>query len=111
MKDLDTFKFAESGVDETQIKTLDEGDFLMAKQNLIFMGGSGSGKSHLAGSMGLNLIRPGHKAISWNLVDLVNELEKEKAAGLSGNIAKKMAKFSLIILDERGYLPFSQQGA
>lgn len=111
LKDLDTFNFTESSVDEIQIKTLYEGDFLTAKQNIILMGGSGTGKSHLAASIGLSLIRQGYKVRSWNLVDLVNELEKEKAAGLAGSIAMKMSKFSLIILDEMGYLPFSKQGA
>lgn len=111
LKDLDTFNFTESSVDQIQINTLYAGDFLTAKQNIILMGGSGTGKSHLAASIGLSLIRQGYKVRSWNLVDLVNELEKEKAAGLAGSIARKMSKFSLIILDEMGYLPFSKQGA
>ena len=111
LKDLDTFNFAESAVDEAAMRNLYEGDFLGPKQNIIFMGGSGTGKSHLAGSIGLSLIRQGYKVRFWNLVDLVNELEKEKASGLAGNIARRMDKFSLIILDEMGYLPFSKQGA
>lgn len=111
IKDLDTFNFAESSVDEIQIKTLYEGDFLNLKQNIIFMGGSGTGKSHLATGIGLSLIRQGYKVKFWDLVDLVNELEKEQSAGLAGTIARKMAKFSLIILDEMGYLPFSKEGA
>ena len=75
------------------------------------MGGSGTGKTHLASSIGLNLIKQGLKVKFWNLVDLVNELEKETEQGKTGDIMKKTSFFSLVILDELGYLPFSKTGA
>ena len=59
----------------------------------------------------MNLIRKGHKVRFWNLVDLVNELEKEKEQGKAGDIMRKMSRFSVMILDELGYLPFSKLGA
>lgn len=111
IKDLDTFDFTESHVDETMIRHLYEGDILKSRKNIIFMGGSGTGKTHLASSIGLNIIRKGHKVKFWNLIDLVNELEKEKEEGKAGNMIQKMSKFSLMILDELGYLPFSKNGA
>jgi DNA replication protein DnaC len=111
LKDLDNFKFSEASVDESKIKSLYDGDFIKEKKNIIFMGGSGTGKTHLATSIGINCIRQGYKVRFWNLVDLVNELEKEKETLKTGNIAKKMNAFSLIILDEMGYLPFSKNGA
>ena len=111
IKDLDTFDFTESHVDETMIRHLYEGDILKSRKNIIFMGGSGTGKTHLASSIGLNMIRKGHKVKFWNLIDLVNELEKEKEEGKAGNMVQKMSKFSLMILDELGYLPFSKNGA
>jgi DNA replication protein DnaC len=111
IKDLDTFDFKESHVDETMIRHLYEGDILKGRKNIIFMGGSGTGKTHLASSIGLNMIRKGHKVKFWNLIDLVNELEKEKEEGKAGNMVQKMSKFSLMILDELGYLPFSKNGA
>lgn len=111
IKDLDTFDFKESHVDETMLRHLYEGDILKNRKNIIFMGGSGTGKTHLASSIGLNMIRKGHKVKFWNLIDLVNELEKEKEEGKAGNMVQKMSKFSLMILDELGYLPFSKNGA
>ena len=75
------------------------------------MGGSGTGKTHLATSIGMSVIRRGYKVKFWNLVDLVNALEQEKEQGNAGLIAKKMSYFSMIILDELGYLPFSKIGA
>lgn len=111
LKDMDAFNFQESKVDEVTIRHLYEGDFIREYKNIVFMGGSGSGKTHLATSIGLSLIRQGFKVRFWNLVDLVNELEKEKEQGRAGEIARKMNYFSLIILDEMGYLPFSKPGA
>jgi len=111
IKDLDTFCFKESAVDEAMLKHLYEGDFLRESKNIVFMGGSGTGKTHLATSIGINLIRKGKKVRFWNLIDLVNELEKEKEQGKAGEIMHRMNRFSLIILDELGYLPFSRTGA
>jgi DNA replication protein DnaC len=116
VKDLDAFDFSESAVDETLIRSLYEGESLRGKnliapKNVIFMGGSGTGKTHLASAIGLSMIRKGHKVKFWNLTDLVNALEKEKNEGEPGVIARKMSKFKLMILDELGYLPFSKDGA
>lgn len=111
IKDLDNFKFGESGADEVTIRHLYDGGFLTENKNIVFMGASGTGKTHLAVSIAMNLIRQGCKARFWNLVDLVNTLEKEKEQGRSGDLAKKMNAYSLIVLDELGYLPFSKDGA
>jgi DNA replication protein DnaC len=111
VKDLDNFEFKESKVDEEQVRHLYDGDFVKENKNIIFMGGSGTGKTHLASAIGLNLIKQGHKVKFWNLVDLVNELEQEQEQRRTGEIKRRMRKFSLIILDELGYLPFSKNGA
>ena len=111
LKDLDTFNFKESRVDEITVRHLYDGDFIKEHKNIVLMGGSGTGKTHLATSIGFNLIRQGCKVKFWNLVDLVNELEKEKEQGRAGELKKKMSYFSLVILDELGYLPFSKAGA
>jgi len=111
IKDLDAFKFGESSVDEGVVRRLYDGDFLKEKKNVVFMGGSGTGKTHLATSIGVNLVRQGHKVRFWNLVDLVNELEQEKESHRPGSVRKKLKGYSLVILDELGYLPFTAQGA
>ncbi len=110
LKDLDTFSFNESAIDEATIRRLYEGEFLKDRKNIIFMGGSGTGKTHLAISIGMNLIRSGYRVKYWNLVDLVNELEKEKETGKTGELMKRMKAYSLVLLDELGYLPFSKNG-
>ena len=111
IKDLDTFKFEDSKVDEITVKNLYDGDFLKECKNIVFMGGSGTGKTHLATAIGLNLIKHGHKVRFWNTVELTNELEKEKVQGKTGDIKKRLRFYSLMILDELGYLPFTKDGA
>jgi len=111
LKDLDTFDFNDSKINEQLIRELYSGTFATDKKNIIFMGSSGTGKTHLAISIGLHIIRQGYNVRFWNLVDLVNELEKEKELKNAGDIAKLLKKNSLIILDEMGYLPFSKTGA
>lgn len=111
VKDLDTYKFGESTVDEAVVKRLYDGDFVREKKNIVLIGGSGTGKTHLATSIGLSLIWQGYKVKFWNLVDLVNELEREKEQGKTGSLQRRMKYFSLVILDELGYLPFTAQGA
>lgn len=111
-KELDTFDFTASGVDETQIRTLCEGTPLGDEaSNLIFVGGSGTGKSHMAAAITLAHARNGSKALWCNVVDLVNDLEREHAAGEAGNISKRLQRLDLVALDELGYLPFSKTGA
>src|ERR1035437_530656 len=111
VKDLDVFKFDEAAVDESVVRRLYDGEFIKEKKNVVFMGASGTGKTHLATSIGLNLIRQGHKVRFWNLVDLVNELEREKEEHKPGGVQRKLKGYSLVILDELGYLPFTTQGA
>jgi DNA replication protein DnaC len=111
LKDLDNFDFDQASVHEDQLRSLYEGDFLDDHTNLIFVGGTGTGKTHLAIAIAAQVVRNGSKARFYNLVDLANELEQEKLAGLAGKITARLVRFDLVILDELGYLPFSKNGS
>jgi len=111
MKALDTFNFGEAAVDEQQIRSLYEGDFLENHSNLIFVGGTGTGKTHLAIAIAAQTIREGARAKFYNLVDLANELEQEKLVGNGGKITARLVRLDLVVLDELGYLPFSKIGS
>jgi DNA replication protein DnaC len=110
IKDLDRFDFGSSPVDEVQIHSLMEGRFLAEHGNIILVGGTGTGKTHLAVAMGRQAIRNGKKGRFFNLVDLVNRLEQEKLANRSGKLAESMIRQDFVVLDELGYLPFSKSG-
>lgn len=110
-KDLDTFNFNDACVDERQIRSLYEGEFVEQHTNLIFVGGTGTGKTHLAIAIAAQAVRNGSRARFYNLVDLANDLEKEKLEGEGGKIANILGRFDLVVLDELGYLPFSKNGS
>jgi DNA replication protein DnaC len=77
----------------------------------VFIGGAGTGKTHLCTALGVaGITRHGKWVRFYSTVDLVNALEREKAEGRAGRIAASLLRLDLVILDELGYLPFSQAG-
>ena len=77
----------------------------------MLVGGPGTGKTHLATAIGVaGITRHGKRVRFYSTVDLVNALEQEKAQGKAGRIAASLLRLDLVILDELGYLPFSQAG-
>ncbi len=111
VKDLDNFTFEASSVDENQIRSLYDGSFIEECTNLIFVGGTGTGKTHLSIAIAAHAVRNGYRARFYNLVDLANALEQEKIAGNGGRIAAMLTRFNMVVLDELGYLPFSKNGS
>jgi DNA replication protein DnaC len=109
-RNLDGFNFTESEVKEEQIRVLYEGHFIDDRRNIVFVGGTGTGKSHLAIAIASQAVRNGLKARFFNVVDLVNQLEQEKMAGRAGYLAERLRAVDVVTLDELGYLPFSQAG-
>jgi len=110
-RDLAGFDFEVSPVDRKLVLQLAETSFTEAAHNIVLVGGTGSGKSHLATAIGVAAITQHAKRVRfYSTVDLVNALEQEKARGLAGRIASSMLRMDAVILDELGYLPFSQVG-
>jgi DNA replication protein DnaC len=110
VKELESFDFKDTPINEALVRHLHEGEFAVKHSNVLFAGGSGTGKTHLATSLGVSLCRMGKRVRFYSTVDLANELEQEKQAGKSGRIVKQMQRHDCLILDELGYLPFSRNG-
>jgi DNA replication protein DnaC len=109
-RDLDSFDFRESVVNETQMRQLYAGDYLATARNIVFVGGTGTGKTHLATALARHVILQGKRARFYSVVDLVNQLDAEKRAGRAGQLTTRLLYQDAIVLDELGYLPFSQDG-
>lgn len=109
-KNLDDFNFDQSKVSKEQIDLLNHGSFVETRRNIIFVGGTGTGKSHLSIAIASSVIKQGRRARFYNVVDLVNQLEQEKLQGNAGRLANGLKQVNVIVLDELGYLPFSQTG-
>jgi DNA replication protein DnaC len=110
-KDLGGFDFAASGINEALIRQLHCDDFMYGADNVVLIGSPGTGKSHIATALGVQAVEHQRKKVHFfATVDLVDALEQEKAMNKAGQLAERLPRLDLIILDELGYLPFSPSG-
>jgi DNA replication protein DnaC len=110
-RDLSGFDFTQSTVDEALVRSLHRCEFLEDAQNIVFVGGPGTGKTHLATAIAVQAIQHHRYRVRFlPTIELVNTLEQEKQAGNQGRLANRLIHTDLVILDELGYLPFSQAG-
>jgi len=109
-KDIGDFVFDDTPINEALVRDLAGGNFLAHQRNVVLVGGTGTGKTHLAIAIARACIRDGARGRFFNVVDLVNKLEAEARAGRQGRMADALSRKDFIILDELGYLPFAQSG-
>ena len=110
-KDLTGFDFTSAEVDEAMVRQLHQGDFIDGADNVVLIGGPGTGKTHIATALAVQAIEHRRrKARFFATVDLVNALEQEKAMNRAGQLAERLLRLDLVVLDELGYLPFSSSG-
>jgi DNA replication protein DnaC len=109
-KSLDTFQFAATPINEALIRQWHDGAALECARNLILVGGTGTGKTHLAVAIASQLIKHGRRARFFTVLDLVNRLEAEQRSHRAGAMLRQCARMHCVVLDELGYLPFSQAG-
>lgn len=110
-RDLAGFDFASSEINEALVRQLHRCDFIDVADNVVLVGGPGTGKTHVATALGVQAIEHHRKRVRFfSTVELVNALEQEKAQGKTGQIANRLVHSDLVVLDELGYLPFSASG-
>lgn len=107
-KDVDDFAFDGTPINETLVRDLVSGNFVAHQRNVVLVGGTGTGKTHLAIAIARACIRGGVRGRYFNVVDLVNRLEAEGRTGRQGRMADYLCRMDFVVLDELGYLPFAQ---
>jgi DNA replication protein DnaC len=112
MKTMESFDFdAAQSLDRRLIRELSEGTYIKEQRNIIFVGKTGTGKTHLATALGLDACRQGIRTRFITGAGLVNELVEARSERAVGRIIQKISRFGLLILDELGYVPFSREGS
>ena len=106
-KDISGFDFASSEINEATLRQLHKCEFMDGAQNVVLIGGPGTGKTHAATALGVQAVEHHRRKVRFfSTIELVNALEQEKAKGKTGQLAEGLTKLDLVILDELGYLPF-----
>src|ERR1700730_7152686 len=85
-KDLEDFQFEGTPINQTLVNDLAGGGFIAQQRNAVLVGGTGTGKTHLAIAIARSCIRSGARGRFYNVVDLVNRLEIETRNGRQGRI-------------------------
>jgi DNA replication protein DnaC len=112
LKPLETFDFeAVPQLDKRLVRDLAAGDYLKARRNVILMGKSGAGKTHLATALGIEACRQSKRVRFVTGYALANELIEARTERDLNRLLGKYARLDLLILDELGYVPFSKEGA
>jgi len=98
-------------LDRRLIGELAEGEYIRQHRNIIFLGKSGTGKTHLATALGIEACRQNKRVRFTAAYSLVNELVEGRADKDLGRMLGKFSRYDLLIVDELGYVPFSKEGA
>lgn len=111
-KMLDTFDFhLLPSLNRNRVFTLAQGEFVQKKENIFMLGNSGTGKTHLATALGMQMVQEGYRVRFITAANLVEELLVAKEEHRLLSMEKQWLKYDVIICDELGYVPFSKMGA
>jgi DNA replication protein DnaC len=112
MKTLDGFEFsAIPSLNKALVLELSRGSYIEKRENIIFMGSYGTGKTHLAISLGISACRQGKRVRFSTAAGLINDLLEAQAQLRLGRLEASLARYDVIVLDELGFVPFTKEGA
>jgi DNA replication protein DnaC len=112
IKTFEQFQYESApGLDRRLIEELKVGEYIRERRNVIFTGMTGTGKTHLAISLGIEACRQGIRSRFVTGSELVNELVESRSERALSRSIQRYARSGLLILDELGYVPFSKEGS
>jgi len=111
-KTMDTFDFtAQPSINQTLVRELIRGEYMERRENVLLIGNSGTGKTHLAAALGFAACQQGYKVRFFSVTGLVTQLLERREEKHVERFHLQLERQHLIILDELGYVPFSKAGA
>ncbi len=112
VKTMESFDYdAAPDLDRRMIRELMEGTYIKERRNVIFVGKTGTGKTHLATALGLEACRQGVRTRFTTGAGLVNDLIEARSERMITRVIQRHSHFGLLVLDELGYVPFSKEGS
>ncbi len=112
IKTLDTFDFsAQPSINQELVRQLLRGEYLDSRENVLFIGNSGTGKTHLATALAFAACQQGRKVRFFTATALVTQLLERRQDRELERLQKQLDRLELIVLDELGYVPFAKAGA
>ena len=112
VKSLDTFDFlAIPTLNEMLVVELARSEYVIRNENIIELGNSGTGKTHVALALGLAACQKGFSVFFSSAATLVNRLMEARDGRQLSRLQAQLTAVKLLIIDELGYVPLSQTGA
>ena len=112
LKTIEGFDFsAQPSINEALVRELLIGEFIDRRENVLLIGNSGTGKTHLATALGLGACHEGRKVRFFGVIGLVTQLLEAREDRRLERLLKQLSRQDLLILDELGYVPFTKAGA
>jgi DNA replication protein DnaC len=111
-KTMDTFDFnAQTSINQALVRELLRGEYIERRENVLLIGNSGTGKTHLATALGFAACQQGHRVRFFSATGLITQLLERREDRQLERFHKQLERLDLLILDELGYVPFSKAGA
>jgi len=112
VKTIDTFDFkAQHSVNESLVRELMRGEYITKKENVLIVGNSGTGKTHLAAALAFAACAQGRKVRFFTVTELVRQLLEQREERNLQKLLTQIERHHLLVLDEPGYVPFTKAGA
>jgi len=112
VKTLDSFRFdAQPSINQPLVRELAHGEFIKERENVLLIGNSGTGKTHLATALAFSACQMGFRVRFFGVTGLVTQLLERREERQLERFFKQLERVDLLVLDELGYVPFSKMGA